>query len=417
MVLSAAAFTLTIELSVCQSLAPGNAFHDNTIRGCSEMSMHYLTLCCIAKEETPFLKEWLAYHAQRGVEHFYVYDNMSQTPIRDVLGGFADGKRATVLRVPGKSIQLSVYKDCLKNFGAQSRWMGFLDLDEFVFPREDTDIRVFLSEFEAYGGLAATWWLFNSSGHLKRPDGLVLQNYTEAFAEQNSYHVKCFVNPARTEAPLSPHHFQHSHGAYCVNEDHVPLSPWRQFTVAEGRRIRINHYFVRSQQDFEEKIRRGRADDAADDRAYDMTMFMSALNKPSRLDTGIFQFVPELAAALERNKMPAPSPLPDSAHPFETLMDAALAFLDVGQPEKCLACLCYADEEARKKADYWTLRSMAAQIAGNVDRAERFIHEALRLECAETAYAQWQRILRAKGKNTLADGVAQMMQGDPAIFL
>lgn len=380
--------------------------------------MHYLTLCCIAKEETPFLKEWLAYHAQRGVEHFYVYDNMSTTPIRNVLGGFADGSMVTVLRVPGKNMQLSVYADCLKNFGAKSRWMGFIDLDEFVLPREDADIRVFLSEFEAYGGLAATWWLFNSSGHLKRPDGLVLQNYTEAFAEQNSYHVKCFVNPAKTGAPLSPHHFQHSNGAYCVNEDHVPLSPWRQFTVAGGRRIRINHYFVRSQQDFEEKIRRGRADDAALDSAYDMTMFMSALEKPSVQDTSAFRFVPEVASALERNTMPRPLPLsgPD-AQPFDAMMEAALAFLDTGQPEKCLACLCGADDDARKKADFWTLRSMAAQVAGNVDRAERFIHEALRLECAETAYAQWQRVLLAKGRKELADGVAHIMRRDPAIFL
>ena len=45
--------------------------------------MRYLALCCIVKDENMFLKEWLAYHALLGVEHFYIYDNMSAVPVRE----------------------------------------------------------------------------------------------------------------------------------------------------------------------------------------------------------------------------------------------------------------------------------------------------------------------------------------------
>lgn len=60
--------------------------------------MRYLALCCIAKDEDPFLKEWIAYHSLLGVEHFFIYDNESRRPIREVLDGFTDSSRVTIRR-------------------------------------------------------------------------------------------------------------------------------------------------------------------------------------------------------------------------------------------------------------------------------------------------------------------------------
>ena len=371
--------------------------------------MYYLTLCCIAKDEDLFLREWLAYHAQRGVEHFYVYDNMSEIPIRKVLGDFMDDSRLTLRRIPGSNMQIPAYNDCLESFGAASRWMGFLDLDEFAFPVEDDDLRVFLSEFEAYGGFAATWWLFNSSGHLKRPGGPVIKNYTQAFARQHSYTAKCFVNPAKTAAAVSPHHFHYADGEYCVNENHFPLSPGHQYTFATGRRIRINHYFVKSQQDFEEKLRRGRGDTADPAAAHDMTMFLHAADKAYVENLEIQRFLPELENALAENRLPASQALPGDLS-YDERMETAMAFFDAGKPDKCLACLCCGNEEYREKADFWTLRALAAQCLGgpsNLDRAERFLSEAVRRESTEVAYDLLRDIWRSQGKAELAEAVEE----------
>ena len=51
--------------------------------------MKYAALCCIAKDEDAFLKEWLACHSLMGFEHFIIYDNQSSRPIADQLEGFA----------------------------------------------------------------------------------------------------------------------------------------------------------------------------------------------------------------------------------------------------------------------------------------------------------------------------------------
>jgi hypothetical protein len=39
----------------------------------------------LIKDENRYLLEHLAYNAAAGVEHFFIYDNMSSTPVADFL--------------------------------------------------------------------------------------------------------------------------------------------------------------------------------------------------------------------------------------------------------------------------------------------------------------------------------------------
>ena len=367
--------------------------------------MRYLALCCIAKDEEPFLKEWIAYHSLLGVEHFYIYDNESKRPIREVLDGFTDAGRVTIRRITGHTMQLLAYADCLESFGKDCHWIGFLDIDEFALPVQENDLRVFLSEFEQYGGLAAPWHLFNSSGHLRRPEGPVIKNYVEAFRPSESFQNKCFVQPARARQPFNPHFFNYIDGYYCANEDHYPVSPFCEPSFSSGSRIRVNHYFVRSQQDFEEKLKRGRGDTAALDRQHDWTMFNEAIKHPYAEDRTIQRFLPRLEAILEAGRLPEVSPLLPQGADYEALMEGALKLMEAGEPEKAQALMCYAGPEHRAKADFWTLRAMLAMEAGQPERADLFIRQSMIREATLTGYKQLETQFRVMGKSELADNV------------
>ena len=39
------------------------------------------SICLICKDENPYINEWLEYHIGIGINHFYIYDNMSTVPI------------------------------------------------------------------------------------------------------------------------------------------------------------------------------------------------------------------------------------------------------------------------------------------------------------------------------------------------
>ena len=359
--------------------------------------MRYLAVCCIVKDETPFLKEWFAFHSLLGVEHFYVYDNMSEIPVRKALEEYVPQDRLTVRRVAGRAIQLDVYQNCLNDFGAQCRWLGFVDLDEFIVPLKDTDLRVMLGEFEAYAGLAVPWRMFSSNGHLARPIGPVIKNYSRRLPETSSdnLHFKSLVNPAKTLAPLSPHHFQHAPDTYCVNDAHMPIPPRSPYTFYTGRLAQVNHYFYRSQQDFEEKLQRGRAD-TGDSSDRNMESFYKQAQLVDAPDACALRFTPALEQALRAQSLPSATDFLPAERDIAAQIAASMAFLEAGQWDKAQACLTHATMHNPEHAGLWVLRATAARRAGHIDRAEGMLRKAFQYADVPVAMQELIEIRKAQ---------------------
>jgi hypothetical protein len=49
------------------------------------MGLAYLSICATFKDEAPYLPEWTEFHRRVGVEHFFLYDNLSTDGSREVL--------------------------------------------------------------------------------------------------------------------------------------------------------------------------------------------------------------------------------------------------------------------------------------------------------------------------------------------
>lgn len=225
--------------------------------------MHYLGVCAIAKNESPFLREWVAHNYALGAERFLIYDNESDEPIAETLKDFVAQGVVEVRLAPGKSRQMTCYDDCLKRWRDKVRWTAFLDLDEFLMVGTGRDVRPILAEYEEYGGLSLNWRVFGPSGHLRRPEGLVQENFTERMSggvgRIRNMRYKSIVQTNLCKCMLDPHQPQLRAGKRLVNERREPvLWPLAPHT---SERIWINHYMYRSQQEWEKKVNTGRADD------------------------------------------------------------------------------------------------------------------------------------------------------------
>ena len=230
----------------------------------------YACICAIAKDEEPEdLLEWVWYHLGLGFERAVVYDNGSCKAVSELLAPLVAAGLGDVVDFPLREApQLSAYYHALQTWRGRCRWLAFLDIDEFFVlclpglserPAGQTatrpDIREILESYENFAALAAHWLLMNSAGHLQRPSGGVLRNYSQALGLDA--HVKSLVCPEKTLKPLSPHHFSCMPGFCTVNEDGFPVGGALSYPTA--RLLRVNHYYYKSQQDFEAKIRRGLA--------------------------------------------------------------------------------------------------------------------------------------------------------------
>ena len=121
-----------------------------------------------------------------------------------------------------------------------------------------------------------------SAGHLRRPAGGTLANYGEALGLDG--HVKSIVRPELVTRPLSPHHFAYREGAFAVNEDGFPVAGPCSYPTA--RHLRVNHYYYKSQQDFEAKIARGLATPVPGG-ARTLDNFYAGCTRPGVRDTAV----------------------------------------------------------------------------------------------------------------------------------
>src|SRR6266536_1256560 len=107
---------------------------------------YYLSVCAIFRNEARYLKEWLVFHLGVGVEHFYLYENRSTDHFRTVLAPFVERRQVTLIDWPKAQGQKAAYRHCLRSAAAESRWVAFLDLDEFLFSPQQRDIRPILEK-------------------------------------------------------------------------------------------------------------------------------------------------------------------------------------------------------------------------------------------------------------------------------
>ena len=218
--------------------------------------MKYLSVVAVMKDERPNLPEWLDFHRGVGVEHFYLYDNGSTD---GTLGYFEEAQFADVslFNTDMDMCQMACYFNALHAFTDQSRWMAFIDLDEFLFSPKG-DLKTTLEDYGQFPGIAVNEVFFGSNGHVSRPAGGVLKNYTRRRSAVDK-HIKSICQPGATLCSAhNPHSFIYTQGT-AVNERKQPCGgPFNEPGSADI--LRINHYWVKSKEEYEVKLTRGRAD-------------------------------------------------------------------------------------------------------------------------------------------------------------
>lgn len=220
----------------------------------------YLSVCAIAKNEGPYFKEWLEWHLGKGVEKFYIYDNESTDGTRELLEPYIRSGIVDYKYWPGHRQQLAAYDDCLENNRLSSRWMAFIDLDEFIVPVRDASIPEFLKGLESFAAVEINWLVYGSGGRKDKTPGTMMERFRFHSKPEHylNRHVKSIVNPRRVFTMIGCHEVARISGD-TADSHGQPVR--RHFREREPQQdiIRINHYAVRSYEEFIEKQARGRA--------------------------------------------------------------------------------------------------------------------------------------------------------------
>jgi hypothetical protein len=224
---------------------------------------HYLGVCAIAKDETPYLEEWVRFYLLQGVDHILLFDNESKEPIRHTLREWIAAGYVRVIDVPGKSRQLPCYQLALDTFGKDFFWLAFLDLDEFIVTRKAFSLAEFLLPYEPFGGVGLHWALFGTSGIDAFTADLVTEKFIMRLADDRSVHmhIKSVVQPEKVlSVGDNPHCFVYKNGHSCVDENRIPIPSGYPLSPFTNALAQVNHYYTKSRQEYFAKTQKGNAD-------------------------------------------------------------------------------------------------------------------------------------------------------------
>ena len=225
--------------------------------------LYDLAVVAIMKNEEPYVKEWLDYHLLAGVDHFYIYDNDSTPEFKKILQPYIDAGIVTYTFYPGHNRQTESYNDAFKNFRYKCRYMAFMDGDEYILPKSKPTIPEVIDEVlkgRAYAaGLSVNWVMFGSNG-LEKADYSrgVLERFTKR-ANGVNHHVKAVADPRKVRCVESAHFVNFFIGNYSVNENGgITFRHFNEEKTAD--KIEMHHYHLKSREEYENKIKRGNAD-------------------------------------------------------------------------------------------------------------------------------------------------------------
>lgn len=228
---------------------------------------YYLTIVVIAKNESAYISEWLAFHKLQGVEKVFLYDNDSTDNMRDVLQPYIEDGYVVYNEIPGRYRQYDAYNDAINRYGHLAKYMAFIDCDEFMMS-VDPDrslLEIIESAFRKdgnAGGLGINWCIYGSSGYVTKPEGgLVMENFTHHshINYERNYTIKSIVKPYCVLGFSHPHYPKYKPGFYCIDFNGEIIPYWRN-EISEYIGIRLNHYYCKSKEEYVKRISLGRCD-------------------------------------------------------------------------------------------------------------------------------------------------------------
>ena len=232
-------------------------------------------LFAVVKDEAPYIEEWIAHHRAYGCTQIFIAENGSTDGCRELLQSLQASNLCHVVEFTtpaGRPPQLAAYRMLAERFAGEVDWMAFIDADEFIIADEEfASIPDFLLDFHArgeIGAIALNWACYGSAGRQHFERGFVVKRF-ERRADQNAlinHHYKSLVRSAAFAGTGSnPHHFQLKKGFRyaAANGQPLALHPEKGAGLSSGvvwTNARLNHYVVKSHQEFfEKKALRGRA--------------------------------------------------------------------------------------------------------------------------------------------------------------
>lgn len=226
-----------------------------------------ISIVATFKNEEPYILEWIAYHKSIGIDHFFIANNNSSDNTLSLLKKLEVVGVLTCIDYPTSSYknnnpQVNVYNFLYDTYKDKSDWFLFIDGDEFVVLEEKfKSLKESLNHVlinEKVGCIVLYWALYGSSGRFNEVDGFTIEKYQFRESSPN-IHYKSLIRKESLDYFFNPHAAKLKSGYTYVNSEGITLDQSDLEGISHyaknstWKNARINHYVVRSLEEFKRR--------------------------------------------------------------------------------------------------------------------------------------------------------------------
>lgn len=234
------------------------------------MSKFYV--CCIARLEGRYIKEFVDHYLGLGFDKIIVCDNNHDG--EDDLGVLDEYvKNGQVIIEDYRNqvkAQNKAYNDVYRKYGGECDWMLFCDVDEFLVLEHDKTIQDYIRRFPSdWQAILINWDCRNANGKVEYENKPLFKRFTESIPTdkcvqyQNiaeDMHIKSIIRGGLPFVKFYSNPHLPSNPLICYNASGVRCSnsPWQP---VDFKMARIVHFVTKSLQEWtENKMKRGVGD-------------------------------------------------------------------------------------------------------------------------------------------------------------
>lgn len=226
-----------------------------------------VVICCIVKDEKPFIKEWVDYHLSVGVSEIHIFEDFgscSHVPIfqsceydNKVFITPLDHNPYGIYDAHSTKTQIKLYSKFFKwcKVGdIDCDWVLFVDVDEFLMFDDGWSLERLCNAYTKEKGVWLSWKMIGASGHIKSPHPMssVRESYDKVAnrVDADVFCVKSLVNVHLCDDFNVVHNVRG--GVMTNGKRSLSLSNTKDGMSYD--KAWINHYFTKSWEDYCDRI-------------------------------------------------------------------------------------------------------------------------------------------------------------------
>lgn len=237
---------------------------------------HRIAVCCIAKNENLYIREWVEYHKGIGVDSITIYDNNDTDGehFDSVIEDYIQSGFCRIIDFRGKKkCQFEAYDNFYSQYGDEYDWIAFIDCDEFLtFGTEAKgNIKNILSSprYLPFQMIHINWMCYGDCDQLDYENRNVIERFPNPIqpldfkwhlSVPENDHVKTIVRGGlKTVYWIHPHYCCTPY-YYCCNNKGEIIEMESPFSTHDFTFIYLRHYRTKSIGEYTKKIKRGYPD-------------------------------------------------------------------------------------------------------------------------------------------------------------